>query len=39
MSKKLKNIYNLFDKAWIMSMGEPTFMEELEKTKKHNYFT
>ncbi len=26
-------IYNMFNKAWIMSTGEPAFIEELERTK------
>lgn len=28
-------IYNLFNKAWIMSTGEPAFIEELDRTKSH----
>ena len=29
-------IYNLFNKAWIMSTGEPAFIEELDRTKNIN---
>ncbi len=29
-------IYNMFNKAWIMSTGEPAFIEELERTKNIN---
>ena len=29
-------IYNMFNKAWIMSTGEPAFIEELDRTKNIN---
>ena len=36
-SKEAKEvIYNMFNKAWIMSTGEPAFIEELDRTKNIN---
>ena len=29
-------IYNMFNKAWIMSTGEPAFIEELDRTRNIN---
>lgn len=29
-------IYNMFNKSWIMSTGEPAFIEELDRTKNIN---